>query len=54
VLDVGCRDGLFALTADEMRPAEVIGIDNDLSRGAVKGVAGYWDACHATHSLHRG
>jgi SAM-dependent methyltransferase len=36
VLDVGCRDGLFAFEAERRGAAEVIGIDNDLSRGAVE------------------
>jgi SAM-dependent methyltransferase len=35
VLDIGCRDGLFSLQAERQGAAEVIGIDNDLSRGAV-------------------
>lgn len=35
VLDVGCRDGLFSFEAERRRAREVIGIDNDLSRGAV-------------------
>lgn len=36
VLDVGCRDGLFALEAEKRGAAEVIGIDNDLSPGATE------------------
>lgn len=36
VLDIGCRDGLFSLQAESMGATEVIGIDNDLSRGAVE------------------
>lgn len=36
VLDVGCRDGLFSLEAEKRGAAEVIGIDNDLSKGAVE------------------
>ena len=36
VLDIGCRDGLFSFAAEKMGAAEVIGIDNDLSRGAVE------------------
>lgn len=35
VLDVGCRDGLFSFAAERMGAAEVVGIDNDLSEGAV-------------------
>ena len=41
VLDVGCRDGLFSLQAERLGAAEVIAIDNDLSRGAVEVVLPY-------------
>jgi len=36
VLDVGCRDGLFSFEAEHRRAEEVIGIDNDISRGTVE------------------
>ena len=36
VLDVGCRDGLCCFEAEKLGAAEVIGIDNDLSPGAVE------------------
>jgi SAM-dependent methyltransferase len=36
VLDVGCRDGLFSFAAESMGAAEVIGIDNDLSKPATE------------------
>jgi len=36
VLDIGCRDGLFAFEAEKLGSAEVIGIDNDLSKAAVE------------------
>jgi SAM-dependent methyltransferase len=36
VLDVGCRDGKFAFEAERLGAAEVVAIDNDLSRGAVE------------------
>jgi SAM-dependent methyltransferase len=35
VLDIGCRDGLFCFEAEKLGASEVIGIDNDLSLGAV-------------------
>lgn len=35
VLDIGCRDGLFSFEAEKLGAREVIGIDNDLSLGAV-------------------
>jgi SAM-dependent methyltransferase len=41
LLDIGCRDGLFSLQAERLGAAEVIGIDNDLSRGAVEVVLPY-------------
>lgn len=36
VLDIGCRDGLFAFEAERQGAAEVIAFDNDLSRGAIE------------------
>lgn len=36
VLDVGCRDGKFSFQAERAGAAEVIGIDNDLSRAATE------------------
>ena len=34
VLDIGCRDGLFSFYAEKRGASEVVGIDNDLSKGA--------------------
>lgn len=36
VLDVGCRDGLFSFAAEKRGAAFVLGIDNNLSRGATE------------------
>ena len=36
VLDIGCRDGLFSFLAEKRGAREVVGIDNDLSKGAVE------------------
>jgi 2-polyprenyl-3-methyl-5-hydroxy-6-metoxy-1,4-benzoquinol methylase len=36
VLDIGCRDGLFSFAAERMGAAEVVGIDNDLSKPAME------------------
>jgi len=36
VLDIGCRDGLFSFAAESMGAAEVVGIDNDLSKPATE------------------
>ena len=36
VLDIGCRDGLFSFAAEAAGAAEVIGIDNDISKGTTE------------------
>lgn len=36
VIDIGCRDGLFCFEAEKRGAAEVLGIDNSLSLGAVE------------------
>ena len=36
VLDVGCRDGYFSFRAEKMGAEKIIGIDNDLSAGAIE------------------
>ena len=36
VLDIGCRDGLFSFEAEKKGAEEILGIDNDLSDGAVE------------------
>lgn len=41
VLDIGCRDGLFSFQAERAGAREVIGLDNDLSRGAVDFIIPY-------------
>jgi 2-polyprenyl-3-methyl-5-hydroxy-6-metoxy-1,4-benzoquinol methylase len=42
VLDIGCRDGLFSFYAEKQGAEEIIGIDNDLSRGAVEFLIPYF------------
>jgi 2-polyprenyl-3-methyl-5-hydroxy-6-metoxy-1,4-benzoquinol methylase len=42
VLDIGCRDGLFSFTAEQMGAEEVIGIDNDLSKPATEFLIPYF------------
>lgn len=44
VLDVACRDGLFSFEAERRGAREVIGIDNDLSRGATELLIPYLDS----------
>ena len=41
VLDIGCRDGLFSFEAEKLG-AQVIGIDNDLSKPAVEFLIPYF------------
>lgn len=52
VLDVGCRDGLFSLAAERMGAAEVVGIDNDLSPGAVELVLPFLKSRVRLHQLN--
>ena len=42
VLDIGCRDGLFSFEAEKRGASEVIGIDNDISKGAVEFLIPYF------------
>lgn len=44
VLDIGCRDGLFSFEAERRGAREVIGIDNDLSTGAVELLIPHFDS----------
>lgn len=44
VLDIGCRDGLFSFEAEKLGAAEVIGIDNDLSKGAIEFLIPYFQS----------
>lgn len=36
VIDIGCRDGKFSLLAERRGARRVIGVDNDISKGAVE------------------
>lgn len=44
VLDIGCRDGLFCFEAENLGAREVIGIDNNLSLGAVNLLIPYFQS----------
>jgi SAM-dependent methyltransferase len=44
VLDIGCRDGLFSFAAEQGGAAEVIGIDNDLSKAAIEFLIPFFDS----------
>ncbi len=36
VLDIGCRDGLFSFEAEKRGASEIMGIDNNISKGSVE------------------
>lgn len=42
VLDIGCRDGLFSFAAEKLGAAEVVGIDNDISKPATEFLIPYF------------
>ncbi len=52
VLDVGCRDGLFAFEAERRGARDVVGIDNDLSRGAVEVLIPFFRSVVRMHSFN--
>ena len=52
VLDIGCRDGLFSFAAEKAGAREIIGIDNDLSRGAVDVLIPHFKSRVQMHQLN--
>ncbi|HEX3109786.1 MAG TPA: methyltransferase domain-containing protein [Thermoanaerobaculia bacterium] len=52
VLDVGCRDGLYSFLAEKLGASEVIGIDNDLSRGAVDVLIPHFGSAVRMHEMN--
>jgi SAM-dependent methyltransferase len=52
VLDIGCRDGLFSFAAESMGAAEVVGIDNDLSKGATELLIPYFKSNVRIHQVN--
>lgn len=52
VLDVGCRDGLYSFLAERLGASEVIGIDNDLSRGAVDVLIPHFGSSVRMHEMN--
>jgi SAM-dependent methyltransferase len=52
VLDIGCRDGIFCFAAERAGAAEVIGIDNDLSRGAIEFLIPYFRSRVRMHEVN--
>jgi SAM-dependent methyltransferase len=45
VLDVGCRDGFFALEAEKLGASEVLGIDHDLTPGVAEFLLRHFNSC---------
>ena len=52
VLDIGCRDGLFSFAAESMGAAEVVGIDNDLSKGATELLIPFFNSKVRMHQMN--
>ena len=52
VLDVGCRDGLYSFMAERRGAADVIGIDNDLSKAAVEVLIPYFGSAVRMHEMN--
>lgn len=52
VLDVGCRDGFYSFLAERLGAAEVVGIDNDLSRAAVEFLIPYFGSAVRMHEMN--
>lgn len=52
VLDIGCRDGLFSLEAEGMGATEVVGVDNDLSKGSTEVVLPYLKSRVRMHGMN--
>ncbi|MEZ6149604.1 MAG: class I SAM-dependent methyltransferase [Pirellulaceae bacterium] len=52
VLDVGCRDGLYSFLAERCGAAEIVGIDHDLSLGAVELLIPYLNSKVRMHQMN--
>ena len=52
VLDVGCRDGLYSFLAERRDAAEIVGIDHDLSLGAVELLIPYLKSKVRMHQMN--
>jgi 2-polyprenyl-3-methyl-5-hydroxy-6-metoxy-1,4-benzoquinol methylase len=44
ILDIGCRDGFFSFYAEKKGAKEIIGIDNNISKGAVELLIPYFNS----------
>lgn len=52
VLDVGCRDGLYSFLAEQRGAEQIIGIDHDLSLGAVELLIPYMKSKVRMHQMN--
>lgn len=52
VLDIGCRDGLFSFAAESMGAAEVVGIDNDVSKAATEFLIPFFNSKVRMHQMN--
>jgi SAM-dependent methyltransferase len=52
VLDIGCRDGLWSFEAEKLGAKEIVGIDNDLSLGAVEFLIPLFNSKVKMHELN--
>jgi SAM-dependent methyltransferase len=52
VLDIGCRDGLFSFAAESMGATEVVGIDNDVSKGATELLIPFFNSKVRMHQMN--
>lgn len=52
VLDIGCRDGLYCLEVEKLGASDIIGIDNDLSRGAIEVVLPFLQSRVQMHAMN--
>ena len=52
VLDIGCRDGLFSFEAERLGASEVIGIDRNVSPGAIEFLAPHFRSRVQFHEMN--
>jgi SAM-dependent methyltransferase len=52
VLDIGCRDGLFSFASESMGAAEVVGIDNNLSKAATEFLIPFFNSKVQMHQMN--
>src|SRR3982074_1087758 len=52
VLDIGCRDGLFSFAAESIGAAEIVGIDNDISKSATEFLIPFFKSKIQMHQMN--